>query len=118
MHSPDKGSAIARGGFQNEDDVVRKFNNWLYDVEARQWLVLMGFSLEEITTVKALKVTGHKTDVQVQVFIELKTLAVVQNLQVKLVSNLRGFNQVDKRWVATYAHLWDCLLYTSPSPRD
>ncbi|MBT6236611.1 MAG: hypothetical protein HOI49_11050 [Bacteroidetes bacterium] len=26
----------------------------------------------------------------------------MENLQVKLVSNPKGFNQIDKRWIATY----------------
>ncbi|MFL1732776.1 PDDEXK family nuclease [Moraxella oculi] len=30
----------------------------------------------------------------------------VRNIQVKLVSNKKGFNQVDKRWVKTYQQLW------------
>lgn len=36
---------------------------------------------------------------QVQVTIKLKEAIDAQNLQVKLVSNTKGFNQIDKRWV-------------------
>ncbi|SFV59157.1 FIG00711731: hypothetical protein [hydrothermal vent metagenome] len=31
----------------------------------------------------------------------------IQNLQVKLVSNPKGFNQIDKRWLKSYNELWD-----------
>jgi len=31
----------------------------------------------------------------------------LQNLQVKLVSNPQGFNQIDKRWVDKYVELWN-----------
>ena len=31
----------------------------------------------------------------------------MQNLQVKLVSNPQGFNQVDKRWIDKYVELWN-----------
>ena len=31
----------------------------------------------------------------------------MQNLQVKLVSNPQGFNQIDKRWVDKYVELWN-----------
>ncbi len=67
----------------------------------------MQYRLDEIEFVNAVKLHGYKTDVQVQVTIKLKTAIDVQNLQVKLVSNLRGFNQIDKRWVDKYAELWN-----------
>lgn len=44
---------------------------------------------------------------QVQVTIKLKKALDVENLQVKLVSNPKGFNQIDKRWVDKYTELWD-----------
>jgi hypothetical protein len=104
----DLGSQTARGGFRNEDDVVSKFNNWRNDEDAQKWLAIMKYSLDEIEYVKARKITREKTDVQVQitVTIKLKKIIDVQNLQVKLVSNLRGFNQIDKRWVDSYVELW------------
>jgi len=37
----------------------------------------------------------------------LKSQEDLQNLQVKLVSNPQGFNQVDKRWVDKYVELWN-----------
>jgi len=42
----------------------------------------------------------------VQVSIKLKKAIDVENLQVKLVSNLKGFNQIDKRWVDKYVEMW------------
>jgi len=33
-------------------------------------------------------------------------LIYTENLQVKLVSNLKGFNQIDKRWVDKYVEMW------------
>lgn len=101
-----KGSQIAKNGFKNEDDVVKKFNNWKKDVDAQKWLTIMKYSLTEIEYVKAEKLSGYKTDVQVQVSIKLKKVLDVENLQVKLVSNPQGFNQIDKRWVDTYAEMW------------
>jgi len=104
----DLGSQTAKGGFRNEDDVVDKFNNWKKDDDAQKWLIIMKYDLDEIEYVKAYKITREKTDVQVQitVTIKLKKIMDVQNLQVKLVSNLRGFNQIDKRWVTSYVELW------------
>jgi hypothetical protein len=28
MHSAEKGSQIAKDGFENEKDIIKKFNNW------------------------------------------------------------------------------------------
>jgi len=66
----------------------------------------MGYQLEEIEYVEAIILSGYKTDVQVQVTIKLKKAIDVENLQVKLVSNLKGFNQIDKRWVDKYVEMW------------
>ena len=109
-HSIDKGSQIAKDGFRNEDEVVEKFNNWQTDSESQQWLETMGYDLKEIEFVEAFKLSGYKTDVQVQVRIKLKNLIDVENLQVKLVSNPKGFNQIDKRWIDKYVEMWSIPL--------
>lgn len=101
------GSQTAKNGFLNEDDIVIKFNNWETDLDAQKWLLIMQYKLEEIEYVKAVKLSGHKTDVQAQVTIKLKEAIDVQNLQVKLVSNTKGFNQIDKRWVDKYIEMWN-----------
>ena len=106
MHSVEKGSQIAKDGFKNEDEVVAKFNDWETDLVAQNWLTTMGYVLEEIEFVEAFKLSGYKTDVQVQVRIKLKNIIDVENLQVKLVSNPKGFNQIDKRWIDKYVEMW------------
>jgi len=99
----ERGSQTARNGFKNEDDIVSKFNNWKNDSDAQAWLLIMNYILSEIEYVEAIKLSGFKTDVQVQVTIKLKKVIDVENLQVKLVSNKKGFNQIDKRWVDKYS---------------
>lgn len=101
------GSQTAKNGFLNEDDIVDKFNNWQKDKEAQKWLLIMEYQLIKIEYVKAVKLSGFQTDVQVQVTIKLKEAIDVQNLQVKLVSNQKGFNQIDKRWVDKYVEMWN-----------
>ncbi len=103
----EKGSEIAREGFQNERDVVSKFNNWETDEDAQEWLKIMGYDLDEIEYVVARILHGFKTDVQAQITIKLKKLVDAQNIQVKLVSNPKGFNQIDKRWVDNYVEMWN-----------
>lgn len=101
------GSFTAKSGFRNEDDVVVKFKAWEKDKDAQEWLQLMGYPLNEIQKVEAIRIHGYKTDVQVQITIYLKKAIAVENLSVKLVSNPRGYNQIDKRWVDKYAEMWN-----------
>lgn len=101
------GSQTAKGGFRNEDDIVRKFINWKKDGDAQKWLEIMSYSLEEIEKVEAVKLHGQKTDVQAQITIYMKKAIAAENLSIKLVSNPQGFNQVDKRWVDKYAEMWN-----------
>ncbi len=104
------GSQTARGGFKNEKDVIERFNNWEKDEVAQKWLNAMGYDVSDIEYVKATKVRGqYKADIQVRVriIIKLKFQEDLQNLQVKLVSNPQGFNQIDKRWIDKYSELWN-----------
>jgi len=101
------GSLTAKNGFKNEDDIVNKFNNWQIDDDAKSWLAIMEYKLEEIEKVEAIKLHGYKTDVQVKIIIYFKNAINKQNLSIKLVSNPQGFNQIDKRWVDKYGEMWD-----------
>lgn len=103
----DLGSQTAKNGFRNERDVVKKFNNWQNDDEAKCWLKIMGYNIEKIKKVEAVQISGYKTDVQVEIKIDLTDAVCFENLQVKLVSNLKGFNQIDKRWIDSYVRLWN-----------
>ena len=67
----------------------------------------MEYNLEEIEYVKAIVLSGFKADVQVQITIKLKEAIDAENIQVKLVSNLKGFNQIDKRWIDKYIDMWE-----------
>ena len=103
-----RGSETAKNGFKNEKDISNKFNLWKQDKDAQKWLNVMGYTLKNIDKVKAITIgTGHKTDVQVLVYIETKDKVDVQNISIKLVSNLKGFNQIDKRWIKKYKELWN-----------
>ena len=98
------GSKTAKAGFQNEDEIRDKFNNWMSDADARAWLEAMKHSVAEVSSVSASKPHGQKADVEVTV--KSKSDERVERISIKLVSSPNGFNQIDKRWVATYAKLW------------
>lgn len=102
-----RGSQTAKNGFKNEKEIADKFNHWETDAEAKQWLAIMQYDLNDIEYVKAVVLTGYKADINVQVQIKLKSAVDTENIQVKLVSNSRGFNQVDKRWLSHYKALWN-----------
>ena len=104
------GSKTAKAGFSNEQDVINRFNNWESDKIAQEWLAEMSYKIDDIEYVKASKVRGqYKADIQVRItiVIKLKSQEDVQNLQVKLVSNPQGFNQIDKRKIDKYVELWN-----------
>lgn len=101
------GAKIAKSGLDNEKNIVDKFMNWKNDYEAQSWLTTMGYDLNEIEYVYAQVIHGYKTDVQVQVTIKFKKIIESQNLQIKLVSNNKGFNQIDKRWINQYKKMWN-----------
>ena len=105
-----RGSRTAKNGFRNEDFIVAEFNNWKHSELGQLWLKAMDYDLNDIESVRAIKIKGsYKADIQVEIKIEikLKSLIDIQNLQVKLVSNPKGFNQIDKRWLKNYNELWN-----------
>lgn len=110
MSKIDLGSQTAKNGFKNESFVVAIFNDWQNEILAQKWLEAMGYNLEIIEEVRAEKIKGSfKADVQVVILVQIKLqkLQDVQNIQVKLVSNNQGFNQIDKRWLKSYNELWN-----------
>ena len=100
-----RGSQTAKGGFQNEDEIRDKFNDWQKDSDARAWLETMGYQLGDVVSVAAAKPHGEKADVEVRV--KTRTAERVEGISIKLVSNPNGFNQIDKRWLKTYAKMWE-----------
>lgn len=101
------GSEIAKNGFKNEFEVCEKFNNWQDDTDAQKWLLIMQYNLYEIEDVKAFVMHGYKADINVQIQIKMENAVDDENIQVKLVSNPKGFNQVDKRWLKNYREMWN-----------
>jgi hypothetical protein len=98
------GSQTAKAGFQNEDEIRDKFNNWKTDADARAWLEAMNHPVDGVTGVSASKPHGEKADVEVTV--KTESGERVERISIKLVSSSNGFNQVDKRWLAAYAKMW------------
>lgn len=102
----ERGSATAKGGFRNENDIRDKFINWREDEDARAWLAAIGYDTSTIKDVTAAKPSGEKADVVVTVTKSDGTPRR-HGISIKLVSSPNGFNQIDKRWLRQYAKMWE-----------
>ncbi len=89
------GSKTAKNGFRNERIVAEMLQSGSSD--AKEMLSFMGIS----GSVTAEVVHGEKSDIVVKNGSQANV-----GVQVKKVSNPKGFNQIDKRWVDKYAEMW------------
>ncbi len=103
------GSDTAKGGFANEKDICKKFNNWKKDKEAQIWLEIMGYGIGKLDSVEAIQIPprGQKADVQLKIIITIRKIIKVENLSLKKANSDADYNQVDKRWVDAYQELWN-----------
>lgn len=107
-------SLTAKGGFENENEVAAKFTNWRNDKDAQQWLEKMMYNLDEIESVEGVPFgsRGYKSDVIVTVVVLInrrsgnQKITSVEKIQVKLVSNQSGSNQVERKYVDSYIKQW------------
>lgn len=118
-HTSEKGSLIAKSGFKNEEVVVSKFNNYLLDTDAQEWLIYMGYTVSEIIRLTAKiipasvkqKVKQHvqtmklqKADAQISIEIVIEGIVYFENISIK--KSGANFGQIDKRRVQEYQILW------------
>ncbi len=101
------GSRTAKGGFRNEEDICAAFNRWKTDDDARAWLAILHGPLDDVESVTASIPRGAKAKTDVEVRVTAGGRETRYGISIKLVSTRRGFNQIDKRWLDSYAQLWD-----------
>lgn len=101
------GSATAKGGFENEKEVAKKFNDWRNDKQSQLWLKIMGYNVNKLDSVEAVLIHHQKADIQLKITIVIGKLIKVENLSLKKANSNAGFNQVDKRWVDSYQEMWN-----------
>tara|TARA_B100000614_G_scaffold192463_1_gene173575 strand:+ start:93 stop:923 length:831 start_codon:yes stop_codon:yes gene_type:complete len=124
------GSKTAKGGFRNEVDIVKKFNNWKTDRDSQDWLKIMGYDINAIQNIEAIIVPTilskkkieefkieeedyyefvkfKKADAQIRIFIRVANILKIENLSLKKANESFGYNQLDKRPVATYQSIWN-----------
>lgn len=129
MNKQEIGSMTAKGGFINESDICKKFQNYKNDREAKVWLSVMGYNSEKIQNLIATQIPVRinlekaialgvtqakyeetvkykKADIQIRIEIKIDNLLYVENISLKKANKSAGFNQVDKRPVLTYQKMW------------
>jgi len=123
------GSLTARGGFENEIEIVAKFNNFRADLQAQKWLEIMGYDWKKISALKAVQIPPRinisraielgisnlgveetirykKADIQIRILIVIDGIHHIENTSLKKANIGAGFNQIDKRPVDTYQKMW------------
>jgi hypothetical protein len=129
MNKKEIGSMTAKGGFLNEKTICEKFENWSNDIDAKEWLKIMGYNPLKIQRLKAISIPPKiskqiaenlgiarekydeeirykKADIQIRVEILIGNALCVENISLKKANKDAGFNQVDKRPVDTYRSMW------------
>lgn len=129
MNKSTIGSMTAKSGFLNEYKICNKFLNYKNDIEAKHWLKIMGYDYKNIQNIfaatipvrinlsKAIElgvsekkyeetIKHKKADIQVRVEIRIDDILYVENLSLKRATTSAGYNQVDKRPVSAYKHMW------------
>ena len=129
MNKTELGSKTAKGGFANEKAICTKINSWRKDVEAQEWLKIMGYDIEKLNSVKAIQVPTRikksdlskfevkeeeyeqfvrfkKADAQIRIFIKIGNILKIENLSLKKANSNADYNQIDKRTVENYQGMW------------
>ncbi len=124
------GSKTAKGGFKNEENIANKFLNYQNDLDAKEWLKIMGYDYKKIKSISAMQIpvslskkraldfgisedgfeitkSFKKADIQIKLEIEIDSITYIENISAKKANKSAGFNQVDKRAVDKYVQLWN-----------
>ncbi|MDO8734610.1 MAG: type II restriction endonuclease [Elusimicrobiota bacterium] len=129
MNKTKLGSKTAKGGFANEKDICKKFNNWKKDTLAQEWLKIMGYQPDKVDSVNATQIPTRmkkadlckfgfseceyndfmrfkKADAQIRIVITIGEILKIENLSLKKANSNADYNQVDKRTVDMYQVMW------------
>ncbi len=123
------GSKTAKGGFANEKAICKKFNSWQNDNETKEWLQIMGYNINKLDSVSAIRVPVRikkeelkkftitvedydefakfkKSDAQIRLVIKIGKILKIENLSLKKANANADYNQIDKRTVDAYQEMW------------
>jgi hypothetical protein len=129
-HKQEIGSYTAKGGFENEKDIVYKFNTYQSDNEAQLWLYVMGYDYSKIDNIRAIQIPPRinretalslgvtpekyeetivfkKADIQIRLEIVMDDIYYTENISLKKADSDAGYNQIDKRTVDKYQYFWN-----------
>lgn len=129
MDKKELGSKTAKGGFANEKAICEKFNAWERDIEAQEWLGIMGYDIKKLNSVKAIQIPTRikktdlskfevdeeeyeqfvrfkKADAQIRIIIKIGNILKIENLSLKKANSDADYNQIDKRIINDYQEMW------------
>ena len=100
----------AKGGFQAETNFINLVNNeWKTSSILKSIFHDMNIEFDNVEHMTCEKPIKHnvKTDCFILISYLLKNDKNIHNISIKLVSSKlkKGFNQIDKRWIKSYAEL-------------
>lgn len=124
------GYKTAKGGFKNEKEICKKFNDWKSDKIAQEWLEIMGYDVNKISFVEAIQIPTNfkkidsekyyisgkeydnfihfkKADAQVKILIQIGNILKIENISLKKANSDADYNQIDKRSVDSYKKIWN-----------
>lgn len=124
------GSKTAKGGFNNEKDICKKFNDWENDNIAQEWLEIMGYNINKLNSVEAIQIPTNfkrldsekyyisreeydnfirfkKADAQIKILIKIGDIQKIENMSLKKANSDANYNQIDKRSIKFYQKMWN-----------
>ena len=130
LDKKEKGSKTAKDGFNNEKEISNKFNNFLDDTDAKDWLEGFGYLFSDIKSIKSEVIpnkltklylngkdipivqydelqTFKKADILVQIELFSKISIFTHKISCKKADQSANYNQLDKRKVSKYKSFWD-----------
>lgn len=100
------GSSVAKRGFQNEEDIVEKFEDWEDDIEVEKWLKILDYKKEDIESLEVENL-GNSVKPDIKLTISISGQKHTEGISIKRAKKNSNYNQVDKRWVEKYKEKWD-----------
>ena len=109
------GSSTAKGGFKNEKHICEKFNNWITDLDVKEWLKIMNYNFKSLKSLEAYQIPTilkksdfekynisqdefkkfirfKKADAQLKLIIKIGNIIKFEYLSLKKANKVADFN--------------------------
>ena len=111
----DIGSRTAKEGYDNEEHIMEKINNWKSDQESRDWInficEIKKIDINDIINIKCSDIPGTKKS-DLRILIETKEEKFTFGIQAKK-QNKQGYNHLGRRKVEEYVEKFNFSTNTA-----